>query len=250
MGKFDTLKQTLSKTAEKAKETAKDATGKLKDIDFKEVASKTEDTLKSTAQNLQSSIQNFDAATAKESVTNMAKNGVDALKQHFKNAKETDEKVKAVLKENALARDKVMTEDALKIVYLLMLADKTVSKEENERFDSIVKELDTENECNKQEIIDECNALIATSGNYDFMEYISDGVQDALHHSKEIGKGTINKKLLLWNLLAVAYSDGDYSEGEKSVLRIINRRMEIDPSIILEMETAVSTLDALLKQEE
>ena len=36
MGKFDTLKQTLSKTAEKAKETAKDATGKLKDIDFKE----------------------------------------------------------------------------------------------------------------------------------------------------------------------------------------------------------------------
>ena len=48
----------------------------------------------------------------------------------------------------------------------------------------------------------------------------------------------------------MAYSDGEYSENEKAVLNIVSRRMEIDSSIILEMEAAVSTMDALMKQED
>ena len=249
MGKFDDLKKSLAKTTEKVKETAKDAGDKLKNVDFKEVVDKTSNSIKNTAGNLQDSIKNFDAATAKESVSEMVKKGGDALKQHFENAKETDRKVKSVLKESQLARDKVLPEDALKMIYLLMLADKTVSDEEKERFNLIVPELDVEGQCDKRAIVDECNDLLSTSSN-NFMDYISDGIQDALYHSKESGKGTIDKKLLLWNLLAVAYSDGEYSDSEKAVLNIVNRRMEIDPSIILEMETSVSTLDALMKQEE
>lgn len=250
MGKFDSLKKTLGSAAEKAKDVAKSTTDKLRDVDFKEVIDKTSSSIKNTASNLQDSIKNFDADKAKESVSEMVKKGSEAIKQHLDNAKETDRKVKSVLQESQLSRDKVLPEDALKMIYLLMLADQNVSKEEEERFDSIVPELDVEEKCDKQQIIDGCKAIVAASDNKNFIDYISDGIQDALHHSKESGKGTINKKLLLWNLLSVAYSDGNYSKNEKAVLSIINRRMEIDPSIILEMEAAVSTLDALIKQEE
>ena len=250
MGKFDSLKRSLSSAADKAKEAAKDAGNKLKNVDFKEVVDKTTSTVKNAADNIQDSIKNFDASSAKDSVTDMFKKGGDALKQHFENAKETDQKVKMVLQEAQLSKDKVLPEDALKMIYLLMLADERVSEEEIQRFNSIVPEFDLKGECSGQKIVDECNSLIVASNRRNYMDFVSDGIQDALFHSKQSGKGTIDKKLLLWNMLAVAYSDGEYSENEKTVLDIISRRMEIDPSMILEMEAAVSTLDALMKQED
>ena len=235
MGKLDGLKKALSKTAEKAKE----AGSKLKEVDFKQLADKTQETIRSTAENLQDSIKNFDADTAKQNIAEMAKKGTGAVKQYLKNAKETDERVKKALKESERSNDTVLAEDALKMIYLLMMADSKISHEEKERFASIVPELDVERDCDAQSIADTCNALIVSSNRDEYMDFIMDGIQDALHHSKESGKGTIGKKLLLWNLLAVAYSDGEYSENEKKVLRTVNRRMEIDPSIILEMEAAV-----------
>ena len=250
MSKFDELKESLAKSAEKAKEAAAEAGTKLKETDYKELAQKTQDSLKSTAENVQTSIRNFDADSAKEDISNMAKKGTDSLKRYLQNSKETDSKVRRVLEENEREDEKLLPEDALKIIYLLMLSDKAVSDEENARFDHVVSELDVENSCDKTAIVDNCCAIVASSNSDDYLDFITDGIQDALHHSRLSGKGTIDKKLLLWDLLAVAYSDGEYSESEKAVLRVINRRMEIDPSIILEMETAVSTIDALARQED
>ena len=245
---FD-FKKSLSKTAESLKKAAKETGGKIKEIDIKKMTDETVHTLKSTTENLKENAKNFNVEQAKTAAAEMARKSQDAIRQHLVNAKETDKKVKKVLKESPIHEELITTEDALKIIYLLIAADKSISDVETEKYDSIFKELDYNNKLNKEELISSCSVIERTNED-DYIDYILDGVQDALNHSKNSGKGTISKNLLLWDLLAVAYSDGEYSEEEKKILRTVNRRMEIDQTIILEMEAAVEAINAIYKEEE
>lgn len=250
MAKFDSLKNSLSKVADKARDVAKEAGDKLKDVDLKDVAAKTADRVKFTSVSIQDAVKNFDPTKAKESAVSMLKNGSEALKKHYADSKETESKVKQILGKTESKEDMVLVEDALKIVYLLMYADKIISKEEDEKFDSIVEDFGADSITDKLSIVTGCGEIVLNSNGSEYINHIIDGIQEALNHSKINKGGTISKKLLLWNLLAVAYSDGEYSENEKKVLNEVNRLMEIDPSLILEMETAVCTMNALIKQEE
>lgn len=245
---FD-FKKSLSKTAESLKKAAKETGGKIKEIDIKKMTDDAVGTLKSTTENLKENAKNFNVEQAKTAAAEMAKKSQDAIRQHLVNAKETDKKVKKALKDSSVHEEMITTEDALKIIYLLIAADKHITNVETDKFDAIFKELDPDNKLNKDELVSSCSIIKRTSED-EYIDYILDGVQDALNHSKSSGKGTIGKNLLLWNLLAVAYSDGVYSEEEKRILRTINRRMEIDHTIILEMESAVEAINAIFQEEE
>ena len=52
-------------------------------------------------------------------------------------------------------------------------------------------------------------------------------------------------KLLLWNLLVVAQSDSCYQEEEAKLIRYIARHLEIDKSIVPEMEHALRAMLAI-----
>ena len=56
---------------------------------------------------------------------------------------------------------------------------------------------------------------------------------------------TVPVKLLLWDLLVVAESDSAYQEEEAKLIRYIARHLEIDKSIIPEMEHSLRAVMAI-----
>ena len=59
----------------------------------------------------------------------------------------------------------------------------------------------------------------------------------------------IRGKILVWDLLTVAYSEGEYSSNEKRLLRFIAKCLGVDYAILLEMEHTVRTLLAIEAEE-
>ena len=53
----------------------------------------------------------------------------------------------------------------------------------------------------------------------------------------------------MWDLLTVAYSEGEYSSNEKRLLRFIAKCLGVDYAILLEMEHTVRTLLAIEAEE-
>lgn len=245
MSKINKLKDVLSSTKEKIKQTTEKAEEKLKDIDIKEVANKAVDSIKSKVDDIQDSIENFDIDEAKESAVSMVKEGGASLAKHFKNLKETSSKAKSILNATEDNSDKLCVSDALKIMGYLIASDKRIDDIEKQQIAAIKNDLDN-NDSNELEVImGEVEDTIKHSNDDDYMEYILDGVQDALANSKKEGNGTVDKKLLLWNLLALAYQDNVYSDVEKQIIRTVNRRMDIDQSIVLDLESAIKAINAI-----
>ena len=48
--------------------------------------------------------------------------------------------------------------------------------------------------------------------------------------------------MLVWDLLTIAYSDESYDESERRLLKYIVRKLSIDKSVFLEMESSILTL--------
>ena len=70
-------------------------------------------------------------------------------------------------------------------------------------------------------------------------------MRDVIRESWNVPGATIPVKLLLWDLLAVAQSDNRYQEEEAKLIRYIARHLEVDKSIVPEMENASRTLMAI-----
>lgn len=103
------------------------------------------------------------------------------------------------------------------------------------------------NDLNASELVTEdfatyCKSIDDLDKDENYYNNIINHVAEALIHSKTTPNGTIGKRLLLWNLLSVAYSDNEYSKTEKDILYIVNHIMEIDESTIQEMEADVATI--------
>ena len=58
----------------------------------------------------------------------------------------------------------------------------------------------------------------------------------------------ITPKLLVWDLLTVAYSDEEYNETERKLIKYIVRKTNIDKAIFLEMESSILTLIDIEKE--
>ena len=48
----------------------------------------------------------------------------------------------------------------------------------------------------------------------------------------------ITPKLLVWDLLTIAYSDESYDETERKLLKYIVRKLQIDKAVFLEWKAA------------
>ena len=143
----------------------------------------------------------------------------------------------------------VSTRSALKIIYYLMAADGEVFHSEEEKFDAIGKELDPDFEKNKEQIVKECQAqLDKVMEPDDYYDVLQDGVEDALILSRQTADTFITPKLLVWDLLTVAYSDESYDEAEKKLIKYIVRKTNIDKAVFMEMESSILTLMDIEKE--
>lgn len=133
--------------------------------------------------------------------------------------------------------------NALKVIYFLMAADGEIYHGEEEKFDEIGKALLPDYSSVKESIIKECRSdmekVIDPEDHYDV---IQDCAENALLFSEQSGDAVITPKLLVWNLLAVAYSDESYDDTERRLLKYIVRKLNVDKAVFLEMESSILTL--------
>lgn len=141
------------------------------------------------------------------------------------------------------------TRSALKIIYYLMAADGEIFHNEEEKFDSMGKELDPEFASNKEQIVKECQAQLSKAIDpEDYYDVLQDGIENALLISRQTADSFITPKLLVWDLLIIAYSDERYDEAERKLIKYIVRRMNIDKAVFLEMESSLLTLMDIEKE--
>lgn len=134
--------------------------------------------------------------------------------------------------------------NAAKIRYLLVSVDGTVEKSELERFDEVGAIIDPEHFQEYRDIvIEECNSYLEDihedDNRYDF---IMEAVDEALTHRVETVDSGVVSRLLLWNLLVLAFADKKYPDEEKRFIRHIMRMTNTSRSVVLEMENLVKSI--------
>lgn len=130
-----------------------------------------------------------------------------------------------------------------------MAADGQVFHSEEKKYDAIGVELDPEFAKHKEQIVKECQAqLDKVIDPDDYYEVLQEGIEDALVSSRNTEDSFITPKLLVWDLLTIAYSDEEYHETERRLLKYIVRKLNIDKAIFLELENSILTLLDLEKE--
>lgn len=185
-----------------------------------------------------------------ESAVETAKSIADGFADFAEDAKEavsdTIESLKGEEEEvDADAADyKVISaQSALKIVYYMMAADGEIFHNEEEKFDSVGAELDLSFADDKDGVISACSTqLEKKTESDDYLSILKDGVDEALAASKPGEEDRVPSRLLVWDLLAIAYSDGRFDEAEVSLLGYIIEKINVDSAIFLEMQSSLLTI--------
>ena len=166
----------------------------------------------------------------------------------IKEFNEQKENAKQV-EDTSLSITAISTRNAIKIIYYLMAVDGQIFHEEEAKFDLIGKELDPNYSTNKEQIMKECQfQLDKVIDPEDYYDTLQDGVEEALMSSKITEDTFITPKLLVWDLLTIAYSDESYDEKERKLIKYIVRKLNIDKTIFLEMESSILTLIDIEKE--
>lgn len=189
---------------------------------------KAADTAKQTAQTV--------AADAKQTAQNVAADAMQTAQNVAADAKQRLKKKP----EPAPEGDGISAENALRVIYYLMAANGTVFHSEEEKFDAIGAEFDPDFAEKKPDIIKACQAqLEKVIDPEDYYDVLQDGVEAAL---SDTAKGDIMPRLLVWNLLTVAYSDECYDDIERRLVKYVVRKLDIDKTVFLEMESSMLTM--------
>ena len=143
----------------------------------------------------------------------------------------------------------ISVQSAIKIIYYMISADGEMHENELQRFGEISKEMDPDFDSKREDVIASCegqmNKLIDPE---DYFAVLQDGVEDAISIGKNTKDGGIAPKVLIWDLITVAYSDGVYDENERKLLKYVVRKLNVDKAVFLEMESSYLTLEDLEKE--
>ena len=246
---FD-FKKLTKEVASKAESVSKSVQSQLPESvlkDMKNIAGKADAMAKSVQEQLPDSMKNIDV---KASVMNMAKKSSDALTKFSAQEAKTDHSAEEALIPETDQKI-IGYREALQVIYYLMSVDRAVSPEEVEKFVEIGKDMDPLFTYYKQELIDTCQLAVNNSvDDEDYYDNVHDLVGDILKNADAKPEKGITGKMLYWNLLAVAYSDGGYSEDEKRLIRYISKILNIGKEITLEFENTLKTLIEIDKEDE
>lgn len=183
---------------------------------------------------------------AAETVRDTAKEiDKDKVKEIFKK-KETKPKETPLLPVDS---QKIPLYSALKILYYLMSVDGSVSQEENDKFDVLGNDFVNNFADLKEILVKECKVcLVNTIDAEDYYDVVQEAVEDLLLTPIKSEDVCVSSKFVLWNLLAFAYSDEDYDEAERRLIKYFVRKLNIDKAIFLELESSLVTLMDLEKE--
>lgn len=132
---------------------------------------------------------------------------------------------------------------AVKAFYYLMAVDGAVTADEIECFDSIGAELNPEAFATyRNDLIAECELQLKNIiDEEDYYEVVLEGVDKALVAQIDDPTNGITVRLMVWDMLVIAFSNTEYSSFERKLIKHIVRVMDIDRSVFLEMEQIIKT---------
>ena len=194
------------------------------------------DTIHGAVDSVKTSVQNVKLSEVKVPEIKVP----DQVKELFKKKSRKDERDETV---EPLTIKAISAKNAIKIIYYLMASDGEIFHSEEDKFDAIGAELDPSFAENKGQIIKECKSQMEKIIDpEDYYDVLRDGVEMALSSSVRTEDTFITPKLLVWDMLTVAYSDERYDESERRLLKYIVRKLGIDKAVFLEMESSILTL--------
>ena len=204
------------------------------------------ETAKKAAENLPDSVKEIDTEKALKGFRSIGGEAFQKIKNDsadlYDKAKESLQKKEPTIY--------IREEDALKIMYYLMASDMSIDDEEIEMFDSIGHDLDPNYDTYRDAIINSCQAKIAgISDSEEFYDIVHEQVNSAIHDSQNSTEGNVVPRVLLWNLITIAFAENDYSTNERRLIRSVARTLEIDAAVLKEMEGAIRTMMALTEEE-
>ena len=135
--------------------------------------------------------------------------------------------------------------DALSIFYYLMAADGTVQEDELERFNSIFDDMGDSCIQSKEDLVFACQSHLKVNASaISPLIPAMTCVDQTLLSISAIAEDevTISPKLLVWNLIAIAHSDGTFDDAERELVNHIARHVGVDETTLLEMESTVLTI--------
>ena len=230
------LKQGMQKSADNLRKTVSDASEKfpesVKDINVA-------DSFKDISQKGQSAF-----ATLKSK-------GKEVVSQQKEKKALKKEAVSGAMQQKDGQELMISIRDSLRLICCMMIIDGKVSDEEKMNLFEIGYELDPHFSSYQEELLEEGIYLmnLPSEDEDDYYDNIHNHVSDIIHSSSLAQDNGICGKVLLWDLLTVAYSDGEYSSSEKRLLRYIAKSVGVDYAILLEMEHTVRTLLAIETEE-
>ena len=215
-------------------------------------------TVSDVTENLPDTVKNINVGNSAKDAAQKGKStlgalismGGAAIVDQIDNVTKTDAAVKSAL-ETDKVRDRIVSvKDSLKLIYCLMAADGSISPEEEEKFQEIGTSLDPDFELWKDALIEDLSMKEAVlTDEEEYFDFIHDYAAEVLYKADDTGEG-IGAKTLIWDLLVMAFSEGDYSANEKRLIRFVAKALKIDLAVPLEMEQTLRTITALNKEEE
>lgn len=139
---------------------------------------------------------------------------------------------------------------ALKAFYYFMAIDGKITEDEKDKFIQIGNEIDEDKFIEYyEELICECDAKLSEMDEgdefYDVVQECLDG--EILNVTEDVECGVCSR-LLIWDMLAVAHSDDDFSQDEKRLIAHVARKTNVEKSILLELQQAFSTISDMEKK--
>jgi hypothetical protein len=219
--------------------------------DLKKTVSDVAEIFPDTVKNINVGDSAKDAASkGKSTLGALVSMGGAALVDQLDKTVKTEEAVKSALETDTAGERILSVKDALKLIYCLMAADGSISPEEEEKFLEIGNSLDSDFEQWKDELIADLSMKEnVLSDEEEYFDFIRDYATEVIYKSEDTGEG-IGARTLVWDLLVMAFSEEDYSANERRLIRFASRALDVDSTIVLEMEQTLRTITALNKEEE
>ncbi len=163
----------------------------------------------------------------------------DALKKAGDVAKKVTEK--SAVEES---ETEISPQNAVKVFYYLMAIDRKITPEEEEKFDLIGREMDPDFDAHRDELVKECKEQMEKIIDAeDYFDAVREGIDAALSEKQVSDNGFVTPKLLLWDLLTIAYGDDECGEEERKLLKYVVRKLDIAKDVFLEMESSILTVN-------
>lgn len=143
---------------------------------------------------------------------------------------------------------RVEKEDAVKIAYYLMAVDGNIERCEKTFFKKVAEGFEVSDANAWNEAIDKTDDILDSTDDLDiiYKKVISEVDKLIKGPDEYVSRwSSVTANLLVWNLMTLAIKDMDFSANEIKMINHIAGKLDVDSTILVEMDNAIRALYAI-----